>query len=61
MQRHSLLKIGGSGTEVEVDETFIGGKARNMHHEHQKSPAHRHYWNRRKDSRYLESWSVVDR
>jgi transposase-like protein len=32
MQRHSLLKIGGSGSEVEVDETFIGGKARNMHH-----------------------------
>jgi transposase-like protein len=24
-------KVGGSGTEVEVDETFIGGKARNMH------------------------------
>lgn len=23
-------KIGGSGSEVEVDETFIGGKARNM-------------------------------
>ena len=24
-------KIGGEGKEVEVDETFIGGKARNMH------------------------------
>jgi len=24
-------KIGGFGSEVEVDETFIGGKARNMH------------------------------
>jgi transposase-like protein len=24
-------KIGGDGGEVEVDETFIGGKARNMH------------------------------
>jgi hypothetical protein len=24
-------KIGGTGSEVEVDETFIGGKARNMH------------------------------
>jgi transposase-like protein len=24
-------KIGGEGREVEVDETFIGGKARNMH------------------------------
>jgi transposase-like protein len=31
LQSGSLTKIGGSGTEVEVDETFIGGKARNMH------------------------------
>ncbi|HWZ46256.1 MAG TPA: IS1595 family transposase [Candidatus Saccharimonadales bacterium] len=31
MQDGSLVKLGGSGKEVEVDETFIGGKARNMH------------------------------
>lgn len=32
MQTGSLLKLGGSGSgEVEADETFIGGKARNMH------------------------------
>ncbi len=31
MQSGSLLKIGGNGGEVEADETFIGGKARNMH------------------------------
>ncbi len=31
MQDGSLVKVGGSGSEVEVDETFIGGKARNMH------------------------------
>ena len=31
MQNGSFVKMGGSGTEVEVDETFIGGKARNMH------------------------------
>jgi transposase-like protein len=32
MQEHgSLLKLGGHGGEVEVDETFIGGKARFMH------------------------------
>jgi transposase-like protein len=31
MQNGSLMKLGGSGTPVEVDETFIGGKARNMH------------------------------
>jgi ISXO2-like transposase domain/Transposase zinc-ribbon domain len=32
MQTNSFVKLGGPGTEVEVDETFIGGKARNMHH-----------------------------
>jgi transposase-like protein len=31
MQSGSLLKVGGNGGEVEADETFIGGKARNMH------------------------------
>jgi transposase-like protein len=31
MQSESFLKAGGDGAEVEVDETFIGGKARNMH------------------------------
>jgi len=31
MQNGSLLKLGGEGKTVEVDETFIGGKARFMH------------------------------
>lgn len=31
MQDRSFAKIGGPGIEVEADETFIGGKARNMH------------------------------
>lgn len=31
LQSGSLVKMGGPGSEVEVDETFIGGKARNMH------------------------------
>lgn len=31
MQDGSLVKLGGNSGEVEVDETFIGGKARNMH------------------------------
>jgi transposase-like protein len=31
MQSGSFKKVGGEGSEVEVDETFIGGKARNTH------------------------------
>jgi transposase-like protein len=31
MQNGSMMKLGGGGGEVEADETFIGGKARNMH------------------------------
>jgi transposase-like protein len=31
LQNGSIMKLGGSGSPVEVDETFIGGKARNMH------------------------------
>lgn len=31
MQNGSFLKLGGPEGEVEVDETFIGGLARNMH------------------------------
>jgi len=31
LQENSFMKLGGPGSEVEVDETFIGGKARNMH------------------------------
>jgi transposase-like protein len=31
LQAQSLVKIGGEGKPVEVDETFIGGKARHMH------------------------------
>ncbi|MBI1750057.1 MAG: IS1595 family transposase [Acidobacteria bacterium] len=36
MQNHSLLKLGGRGKEVEVDESFIGGAARFMHEEKRK-------------------------
>lgn len=36
LQSGSLMKVGGEGAEVEVDETFIGGKARNMHVEKRK-------------------------
>jgi transposase-like protein len=31
LQTGSITKLGGTGTPVEVDETFIGGKARFMH------------------------------
>jgi transposase-like protein len=31
LQSGSFRKLGGNGGEIEADETFIGGKARNMH------------------------------
>jgi transposase-like protein len=31
MQSGSFAKLGGPGSEIESDETFVGGKARNMH------------------------------
>ena len=31
VQSGSFRKLGGEGSEIEADETFIGGKARNMH------------------------------
>jgi transposase-like protein len=31
LQEGSLMKLGGNSSEVEADETFIGGKAKNMH------------------------------
>src|SRR5207253_11394785 len=31
LQDGSVVKLGGPGSEVESDETFVGGKAKNMH------------------------------
>ena len=36
LQTGSLVKMGSGGAEVEVDETYIGGKARNMHKNRQR-------------------------
>src|SRR5260370_13191456 len=36
MQNRSILKLGGSGRQVEVDETFVGGAARFMHSDKRK-------------------------
>lgn len=33
MQTTPTVKLGGPGSEVEVDETYIGGRSRNMHKE----------------------------
>jgi transposase-like protein len=33
MQSGSFHKMGGSGSEVELDETYVGGSVRNMHKE----------------------------
>jgi transposase-like protein len=40
LQGGSLAKVGGSGSEIEVDETYIGGKARNMHKERRSRLKH---------------------
>jgi transposase-like protein len=37
MQSVSLLKLGYDGGPVEMDETFIGGKVRNMHESKKKN------------------------
>src|SRR5712692_9001635 len=42
VQAKSFVKIGGPGSEVEVDETFIGGKARNMHKSKKLGKGYRH-------------------
>ena len=36
MQNRSILKLGGNGNAVEVDETFVGGAARFMHADKRK-------------------------
>lgn len=36
LQNGSVAQIGGNGSEVEVDETFVGGAARFMHPERRK-------------------------
>src|SRR5277367_3617390 len=37
LQNHSFEKLSG---EVEIDETFVGGKARNMHHKQRQARPH---------------------
>ena len=51
MQNGSIMKLGGKGGgEVEADETFIGGKARNMHVSN-GAPDHRD-WRQRQNCRH---------
>ena len=42
MQDGSLSKMGGEGSVIEADETFIGGLARNMHKGRRKYPGTGH-------------------
>ncbi len=45
LQEKSVMKLGGAGSEVEVDETFIGGKARFMHKDRRiKMKVREHNW-----------------
>lgn len=44
LQTNSKIKLGGKGKAVEVDETFIGGKARNMHFDAQQERKGRRGW-----------------
>jgi transposase-like protein len=37
-----IHKVGGDGSEVEVDETYVGGKMRNMHAKRRKAIRHVH-------------------
>ena len=41
LQTNSTVKMGGKGSEVEVDETFIGGKARFMQRQATQAPHQR--------------------
>jgi transposase-like protein len=38
MQSGSFMKMGGPGSKVEMDETFIGGKVKNMHKSRRPKP-----------------------
>jgi hypothetical protein len=59
MQARSLMKLGGKGSAVEVDETFIGGKSRFMHHDKRNRVVVN---NRMRDRlQYSESWSAAER
>lgn len=40
MQEQSFVKLGGEGRVVEADETYIGGKARNMHKKRREQVIH---------------------
>ncbi len=55
----TITKLGGSGTPVEVDETFIGGKARNMHKVRRlRLKVREHIWSKPLSS---ECWNVAGR
>jgi transposase-like protein len=65
MQSSSSKKFGGPGNEVEADETFVGGRAKNMHASRRAMfKAARESANYTGDANYINKttvWGVLDR
>ncbi|MGH9511540.1 MAG: IS1595 family transposase [Terriglobales bacterium] len=63
LQSGTVTKLGGSGSEVEVDETFVGQKARNMHKSRklriQKLRNETADWKATTSARYLAKTAVM--
>src|SRR5208282_959247 len=65
LQSGTIYKMGGPGSEVEADETWIGGKAKNMHASRKAIfKAARESANYTGDANYINKttvWGVLDR
>lgn len=59
LQNKSLMKLGGDGGEVEADETFVGGKAKNMHNSRRRALAKARNSSLKGDTRMIGKTAVV--